>query len=370
MKKNLILPFLFLFAWNTAMPQAKPSQQSVLDLAEKVANWQTQTFNENKSGRENPNGWVAAPFYMGLFDYAELSGKEKYFDWMEKIFNGTYWQVANRMYHADDVCISQAYIDMFNRYGEEKMIIPTLARIDWVVDNPSHGSLYLDYKNASTLERWSWCDALFMAPPVYTRLYAYSGDEKYMVFMDREFKATYNLLFDAKESLFFRDARYFAQKEKNGEKVFWGRGNGWVAAGLTEILKTLPQTDSVYRPFYENLFVSHASRLAKLQTLDGSWHASLLDPDTFPVAETSATGFITYAIAYGINSGYLPREEFLPVALKGWDTLAKAVEENGKVGWVQPVGADPQKVSREMTELYGPGAFLLAACEIYHLLEP
>ena len=314
----------------------QPSKQSVLDLSEKVANWQTTTFNENKHAREDPNGWVAAPFYMGLFDYAELSGKDDYFKWLEKIFNPIYWQVANRMYHADDVCVSQTYIDLFNRYGEEKMIIPTLARINWVIENPSRGSLYLDYGKASTLERWSWCDALFMAPPVYSRLYAYSGNEKYMKFMDCEFKATYNLLFDAQELLFYRDARYFTQKEKNGEKVFWGRGNGWVAAGLVELLKTLPQTDVAYRPFYEDLFVAFAKRLAELQTKDGSWHASLLDPDNFPVPESSATGFITYAIAYAINNGHLERDEYLPVALKGWAYSPMPWKTTGRLAGCNP----------------------------------
>ncbi|MDR1742618.1 MAG: glycoside hydrolase family 88 protein [Dysgonamonadaceae bacterium] len=369
MKRHSIPALVLLFfALNSANAQ-QTTRQSVLDLSEKVAEWQTATFNDNLYGRDYPNSWVAAPFYIGLFDYAELSKNNVYFEWLKKTFNRTYWQVAARMYHADDVCVSQAYIDMFNRFGETKMIIPTLARIDWVIDNPSRASLYLDEKNSSTLERWSWCDALFMAPPVYSRLYAYSGDEKYMAFMDREFKATYNLLFDTKESLFYRDTRYFPKKEKNGKKVFWGRGNGWVAAGLAEILKSLPQTDHVYRPFYEHLFVRFAERLAALQTKDGSWHASLLDPDNYPVPESSATGFITYAIAYGINNGYLSKNKYLPVALKGWKVLTNAVEENGKVGWVQPIGADPQKVTRDMTELYGTGAFLLAACEIYLLLD-
>lgn len=52
---------------------------------------------------------------------------------------------------------------------------------------------------------------------------------------------------------------------------------------------------------------------------------------------------------------------------KGWQALAEAVDPDGKLCWVQPIGADPKKVTRDMTELYGPGAFLMTACEVYKL---
>lgn len=187
------------------------------------------------------------------------------------------------------------------------------------------------------------------------------------MFADTEFKATYNHLYDKDEKLFFRDSRYFGQKEANGKKVFWGRGNGWVIGGLAEILKTLPVDDTEYRPFYLQLFQEISERLAGLQSKDGYWHASLLDPESYPSPETSATGFIVYGLAYGVNQGYLPADKYLPVIEKGWKALVSAVEPNGKLGWVQPVGADPRKVTRDMTELYGTGAFLMAACEIYKM---
>ena len=249
------------------------------------------------------------------------------------------------------------------------MLLPTLARIDWVINNPSKGGLDIDYSKPLSYERWSWCDALFMAPGVYTRLYTLTGNKKYMIFSDAEFKATYNHLYDKEEHLFFRDSRYFNQKEANGKKVFWGRGNGWVIGGLAEILKTLPENDTEYRPFYQQLFCELSERLAGLQNKDGFWHASLLDPDSYPSPETSATGFIVYGLAYGVNQGYLPADKYLPVIEKGWKALVSAVEPDGKLGWVQPVGADPKKVTRDMTELYGTGALLMAAVEIYKLSE-
>ena len=94
--------------------------------------------------------------------------------------------------------------------------------------------------------------------------------------MNREYKATYDYLFDKEEELFYRDHRYFKQKEANGKKVFWGRGNGWVLGGLCEILQTLPR-NNMHRQFYQDLFITLSNRIVRLQGKDGYWHASLLD---------------------------------------------------------------------------------------------
>lgn len=104
-----------------------------------------------------------------------------------------------------------------------------------------------------------------------------------------------------------------------------------------------------------------------MQSADGYWHASLLDPASYPSPETSATGFIVYALAYGVNQHLLDKDAFLPVLEKGWKALTDAVEKNGKLGYVQPIGADPRKVTRDMTEVYGVGAFLMAGCELYQM---
>ena len=137
---------------------------------------------------------------------------------------------------------------------------------------------------------------------------------------------------------------------------------------MANLLRILPRGDK-NRKFYEDLFVENCTRLAELQCADGYWHASLLDPDSYPSPETSATGFITYALAYGVNQGLLDKGKFQSAIIKGWQGMLKAVESNGKLGYVQPIGADPKKVTRDMTETYGVGAFLQAGCQIYQMAK-
>ena len=70
-----------------------------------------------------------------------------------------------------------------------------------------------------------------------------------------------------------------------------------------------------------------------------------------------------------INRGYLEKEKYLSIAEKAWHALTSIVHEDGKVGYVQPIGADPKKVDINDTEVYGTGAFLMAATEYIKYLK-
>ena len=350
------------------MAQTLPQRYEIKNMMRKVADWQI--ANPPTGNEHDETSWTNAVLYVGMTDWAELNEKEDqytfYYDWMMQIGRRNQFQLGKWMYHADFIAVAQMYIDLYKRYADERIMWHTWARTDWIIGHPSESSLKLDYRRIETLDRWSWCDALFMAPPVYAKLYALTGKKKYIDFMNKEYKATYDYLFDKEENLFYRDQRYFGKKEANGKKVFWGRGNGWVLGGLCEILKALPEKDR-NRPFYEELFVRLSKKVAELQNEDGCWHASLLDPKSYPSPEMSATGFMIYALAYGINEGLLDKNTYLPHVVKGWKAMVSAVDSNGKLGYVQPIGADPKKVSRQMTEVYGVGAFLMAGCEIYKM---
>jgi rhamnogalacturonyl hydrolase YesR len=342
-----------------------PDKIDLLSLMEKVSDWQIE--NHHLSKRHDLE-WTNATFYTGLMELSRISVDTTYRNWLLNMGWKYQWQPYFRMYLADDLAVSQMYLDMYREQGDKRMLEPTCARIEWVIRHPSVSNLLYEKDSYLTMERWSWCDALFMAPPVYVQMYNITKDVRFLEFMDREYKMTYDLLYDKENQLFYRDHRYFDQREKNGEKVFWGRGNGWVLAGLVKILKELPHT-SQSRIFYTKLFIEMCKKVSALQDQRGYWHASMKDPESYPNPETSASGFFVYALAYGINSGLLEKEVYLPVVLKGWQALEDAVAPDGKLGWVQFEAASPQETSKEMTEAYGAGAFLLAGSEVYRLSD-
>jgi len=310
--------------------------------------------------------WTAGALYAGMAEWAKIAGNDTYWDYLKGVGARLNWGDGPRLYHADDLCVGQVYVELFRKYDKKYMMQPTLNTITYISEYPSNNSL--DFSIKGCQDRWAWCDAIFMAPTVWAKMYNITKDKRYSTFLDHEFKATTEYLYDKDEHLYFRDSGYFTKTEKNGKKVFWGRGNGWVFAGLSIILTELPR-DYKNRKMYEKVYLAMAEKLASLQGPDGYWHASLLDPDSYPNPETSASGFNCYGLAWGINNGYLPKEKYLPIVMKAWDALAHSVDPDGKLCWVQPIGADPKKVTREMTEIYGVGAYLLAGTEMVKLLD-
>lgn len=343
---------------------SKWNKKDITIVADTVFHWVMKTYQKDKNYCNQ--GWVSGVLYNGLFDWAEITDKKEYFDFMKRIFSRYYWQLGNRMYHGDDLCVGQVYLDMYAKYKQEKMWIPTKARIDWIIENPPIGNIDIT-KGVS--DRWWWCDALYMAPAIFTRLYTLTGDKKYLKFAHKEYLDCYEHLYDKDEHLFFRDGKYLNAKDEKGGKVFWSRGNGWVLGGLAEVLKYLPEEDKKYRPFYEQLLQEMSEKIASLQREDGYWRTNLLNADIYPMPETSGTGLFTYAIMYGINQGILPADKYLPIVRKGWDAMVKAVNTEGKVGWTQMVAQKPGKVVKKDTRAYSVGSLLMIASELYRYLD-
>src|SRR5436309_15504114 len=117
--------------------------------------------------------------------------------------------------------------------------------------------------------------------------------------MDRLWWKTTDYLYDKHERLFYRDSRFVDQRERNGKKVFWSRGNGWVLAGLARVLQYLPP-DFAWRGLFAALFQEMAQRIADFQGPDYNWLASLLDPDSRPYSESCGIDFFNYVLEMGM----------------------------------------------------------------------
>ena len=335
---------------------------AVLKTMQRVADWQLA-----HPAKERPDGWVQGAGYAGMMALAGISGDTKYRDAMLAMGEGNGWQLGARMYHADDQCIGQTYAELYFLYRNPKMIAPMRERFDAILAKPSSApSLDFALPDKKALEQWSWCDSLFMAPPAWLRLYAATDDSRYLDFAVTNWWRTTDYLYDKDEHLYFRDSSYFKKTEANGQKVFWGRGNGWVMGGIVRMLQYLP-ANHPDRPRFEQLFKDMAEKILTCQQPDGLWRASLLDPASYPAKESSGSGFFTYALAWGVNQGLLNRAKFEPAIQKAWTALVDCVDADGKLAHVQPIGADPKNFDADSTEPYGVGAFLLAGSEVYRL---
>jgi unsaturated rhamnogalacturonyl hydrolase len=345
---------------HSATPASKPT--AVLAVMERVADWQL----ANPS-RHPTTDWTQGAGCAGFMALAEISSDAKYREAMRAIGETNGWKLGGKKYFADDHAIGQTYLELYLKDRDPKMIAPLRAQFDDILAHPPN-TPKLDNRGQFVSDAWSWCDALFMGPPVWMRLYAATGDARYRDFTVTNWWRTSDYLYDTNEHLYFRDSNFFEKREANGRKVFWSRGNGWVMAGLVRVLQYLPQNDPA-RPRFETQFKQMAEAVLACQQPDGLWRASLLDAVNYPLKETSGSAFHTYALAWGVNQGLLERAKYEPAVLKAWAALVECVQADGKLTRVQPIGHDPKHFDENATEVYGVGAFLLAGSEVYRLVE-
>ncbi|GAA0660091.1 rhamnogalacturonyl hydrolase YesR [Sphingomonas insulae] len=310
------------------------------------------------------SNWVAATFYVGAARLARVSSQPETLRFLTA--TAEHYNYAMRgarsgktMLNADDIAIGDLYQELYARRRQDGVLMPLQQRLDYSIP-------HLMRTEETPALVWWWCDALFMAPPVMARMSAITGDPKYLIAMDREWRRTAGLLWDKQQRLFFRDARFLDRTSANGAPVFWSRGNGWVLAGLARTIEAMP-ADFAGRNYYLDLFRQLAARTAELQGRDGLWRASLLDPAAFPEPETSGSGLLLYGIAWGVNHGLLPRNRYVPAVTRGWAALNRHVLPSGLLGAVQKTGDQPVATAATDVGLYGTGAYLLTAMEVADL---
>ena len=334
----------------------------IISVMKRVADWQI----ANPSKVE-PRDWIVAPFYIGMLALHRVSGDEKYKNAVIQQAEANGWQPGPRVYHADDHAVMQAYLELYLDLHDARMLAPSKQRLDDILAHPSASTL--DWNAPGSQERWNWCDALFMAPTSWLMMWKATGDRRYLDFMNREWWATTDSLFFPKSAWYFRDESFIDQREPNGRTVHWSRGNGWVVGGLVRVLDLLPQ-DHPERARYLDLYQRMMKAALAAQQPDGMWRAGLLDAKAHPAREVTGTSFMTFALAWGVNRGLLPRDKAGPAVRKAWRALTASVEADGKLVDCQPVGDAPLGFDPEHTEPFGVGAFLLAGSEMVQIVTP
>jgi unsaturated rhamnogalacturonyl hydrolase len=350
------------------------SRESILSAMESAFDWQIDNIVYSAplpdGGFQDVSDteWVRGAFFAGVMAASEATGNPRYLDAAMEISERNGWQPGPRPRHADDHCIAQTYAKIFLADRDPRMIEATVARFDEMIAEPRPG---LEMGWAED-DNWSWCDALFMAPPTMALVAEATGDLRYLDLMNTMWWETCDYLYDPEEHLWYRDGRYVIQPDgsgprtPNGQKIFWSRGNGWVFAGLALVLEHMP-TDYPERPRYEELFRDMAATLIRIQGEDGLWRSSLLDPDEYPIPESSGSGFFVYGLVWGLNNGVLDSATYQAAVREGWRGLNWALQPSGKLGWVQQIGYDPRSVTADDSMEYGTGAFLLAGSEMLKL---
>jgi rhamnogalacturonyl hydrolase YesR len=174
------------------------------------------------------------------------------------------------------------------------------------------------YKQGYTWQTRLWIDDMYMITALQAQAFRATGNQKYI---DQA----------AKEMVFYLDQL----QKPNGlfyhapdVPFYWGRGDGWMAAGMAELLSSMPKKN----PNRERIMKGYTDMMASLlkyQGKNGMWNQLIDDPEAWP--ETSATGMFTFAMITGVKNGWLDKEVYGKAARNGWLGLVSYINENAEV---------------------------------------
>ena len=206
---------------------------------------------------------------------------------------------------------NQQYFDLGMLYADTQWTLP---------EGADHQQKALAEKGLSWQTRM-WIDDMYVYTILQAQAYRATGKQEYIDRTAREMIVYLDSL-QRPNGLFFHapDAPFF-----------WGRGNGWMAAGMAELLRWLPENNPD-RPTILKGYLKMMESLRSFQSESGMWNQLIDDPDCWP--ETSSTAMFTYSMICGIKQGWLPAAEYVPVVRKAWMALVSYIDENGDVAEV------------------------------------
>jgi unsaturated rhamnogalacturonyl hydrolase len=306
--------------------------------------------------------WTESVLYVGFMAASPALHDPRYRDAMQSMAGKFHWELRSPHPSADDQSIAQTYLELYLQNPAPEKIAPTRTALDAVIA----GAGPPIPKNQAQIPWW-WCDALFMAPPVWVRMHAATHDQKYLDYLDKHFCQTSDLLYDKQRHLYFRDITFLHKTDQRGNPIFWSRGEGWVMGGLARTLEYLPKSDPDYGRYVTQLQQMAAAVAALQDPNDGLWHSDMLDPEDYPQPEVSGSSLMTFALAWGVTHGVLDRARYIPVVEKAWRGLVGQIYADGRLGNIQQTGAAPAHYLPSSSYNYGVGAFLLAGAQVLDL---
>ncbi len=213
-----------------------------------------------------------------------------------------------------------------------------------------------------------WVDDLYQGIPALAQMGKLTGESKYFDEATKQVDLFSKRLFDRNRGVCMHG---WVEGMDPHPAFYWARANGWAILAIAALLDVLPEDHPNWKSVVE-LYRAYCHGLATLQSSSGRWHQLMDRSDSF--LETSATAMFTYAMAHGINKGWLDVRAYGPAALLGWNAVSSKVNDSGQVEgtsagtsmafdaafyYQRPVGTGP----------HGYGSVLMAGAAMYKLLK-
>jgi rhamnogalacturonyl hydrolase YesR len=331
--KNALIPLLAAALLLSAHPVALarpdhfkdwPAGASPREVGRRVAeNWLARTFEyeqtvRQKDGTEKPRReYVIYPevcAWYGSLTVARLTKDEnlrrRLISEFDRFLTPEGAAHVSRQAHVDYSVFGAVPLELYVQTNDRRYLDLGRGFADRQWEAPTPDGI--------TKEARYWVDDMYMINALQAQAYRATGDIKYL---DRASLATATYLDKLQQpnGLFFHAA---------DSPFYWGRGNGWYAAGMTELLRSLPKRHPRRARIMQGYRTMMAA-LLKYQAEDGLWRQLVDRPGVW--AETSGTGMFAFALVTGVKEGWLDAKTYGPAARKAWLGLVKHIDTEANV---------------------------------------
>lgn len=222
--------------------------------------------------------------------------------------------------HVDLNMFGSLPLTLYSLTSEEKYLRLGLPYADsqWALPtNASPQQISLSRQGYSWQTRL-WIDDMYMITILQTTAYRVTQHSQYIERAAKEM-ALYLDSLQCPNGLFFHAPDV---------PFHWARGNGWVAAGLTELLKELP-SQNLYYPRIMQGYLKLMEGLRHYQNSEGLWNQLIDRADSG--TETSGSAMFTYALINGVKRGWLSKKIYATLARKAWLAMITYITPQGDV---------------------------------------
>ena len=292
-----------------------PKGLSPKQIGKRVAeNWVARRFDFEKNPRRFTVIYPEVCTWYGSLTFAQLSGDKKLGKKLTRkfdLFLKPEWaKHLSSKAHVDDRITGAIPLELFMQTGDRRYLAIGRDFADKQWENPSTDGI--------TAEARYWIDDMYMITLLQVEAYRATQDIRYLDRAALTMEAYLDTL-QQPNGLFYHAPDV---------PFYWGRGNGWVAAGMTELLRSLPK-EHPRQPRILKGYLLMMESLLPFQSPDGLWRQLIDRPESWP--ETSSTGMFAFAMVTGVQNGWLDAARFGPAVRSAWLALAKRIDKRGNI---------------------------------------
>lgn len=324
--------------------------------------------------------YTSALAYDGLFELGKTINEESYIDFTKNAFTfffdnkGYYEKVKKEGYTIDGLKNFMRFAGVWNDGALTAALLNIYKEEELPEDYRNYLNQVAEYffqneiKEAELKDKKGKknVDQIFTKGVFMARMGQLTGETKYFDYCVRQVLETDSLFYDPLTGLY---SQYYYKHLKVSNNIKWLRGSGWAAIGIANILSAMPKNHPDYDKVL-NVFKKIIIGVSPYQTKSGLWRHLVDRSDCFE--ETSGSTYIVFAVAKGVNEGYLAKE-YADVAIAGWQGIVSMQDANGKIlnvtsqvsGSTSPSYYYNNPINESDNHLYG--ALFLAGVEMIKL---